>query len=178
MLTGLTRTGGLAETKIHDILRNQRRREVLDHMRESVGTVTLRELAEHIAELESGQSPPPSSVRESVYNSLHQTHLPKLDSEGVIDYDRNRKTISLTPRAREVNVYMEVVTPYGMTWADYYRSTAMLALLTVLAVQIEVPVLESVPVLLVVSFFLGIVTVSTAYQLWSRRWLYLKSLLE
>lgn len=178
MVLGVTETGSLAETKIHDILRNQRRREVLDHMREAMGTVTLRELAEHIAELESGESPPPSSVRESVYNSLHQTHLPKLNEEGVIDYDRNRKTIALTSRAREVDVYMEVVTPYGMTWADYYRSVGMLALLTVLGVEISVPLLETVPLLLVVSFFLGVVTVSTAYQLWSRRWLFLKNILE
>ena len=178
MLSGVTATRSIAETQIHDILRNQRRREVLDHMRESVGSVTLRELSEHIAELESEESPPPASVRQSVYNSLHQTHLPKLDSEGVIEYDKNRKTIELCTRARELDIYMEVVTPYGMTWADYYRGVSILSLLTVLAVSIDVPFLSSIPLLLIVSLFLGIVSVSTAYQLWSRRWLFLQSLLE
>lgn len=177
MVLGSTQSTGLAETKIHDILRNQRRRRVLDHMRETVGTMTLRELAEHIAEIESGQSPPPSSVRESVYNSLHQTHLPKLDVEGVVEYDKNRKTVSLDSHAREVDVYMEVVTPYGIPWADYYRTVAMLSLLAVLGVELGLPVLESIPGVLVVSFFLAVVTVSTAYQLWTRRWLYLKNLL-
>ncbi|MEF8773057.1 DUF7344 domain-containing protein, partial [Halodesulfurarchaeum sp.] len=69
----LRRSTGLAETKIHDILRNDRRRRVLEHLQESVGSVTLRELAETIAANEANQSPPPRALRESVYNSLHQT---------------------------------------------------------------------------------------------------------
>lgn len=168
----------LGETQIHDILRNGRRRKVLDHMRESGGTVTLRELAEHIAELESGESPPPSAVRESVYNSLHQTHLPKLDGDGVVEYDEHRKTISLQPRARELDIYMEVISPYGLPWADYYRGLATVALLVVLGVELQLPVLEAMPLLLVVSGFFVLVSVSTVYQLWTRRWLFLQNLLE
>lgn len=168
----------LGETEIHDILRNQRRRKVLDHMRESGGKVELRGLAEHIAELESGESPPPSDVRESVYNSLHQTHLPKLDAEGVVEYDEQRKTISLCRRARELDIYMEVITPYGIPWAEYYRGLATVALLGILGVELGVPLIEAIPVLLVVSAFLVFISLSTAYQLWSRRWLYLSNLLE
>jgi hypothetical protein len=175
---GITGRSELAETEIHDILRNDRRRHVLEHLQESVGSVTLRELAERIAAHESGESPPPRQLRESVYNSLHQTHLPKLDEENVVDYDKHRKTVSLQPGARDVNVYMEVVTKYGITWADYYRSLATLSLLLVLASELGTPVLDAVPGMLWASISLAAIAGSTAYQLWTRRWTYLRSLLN
>lgn len=174
----ITRPSTLAETEIHDILRNDRRRRVLEHLQESIGTVTLRELAETIAARESGESPPPRQLRESVYNSLHQTHLPKLDREGVVDYDEHRKTVELRPGARDVNVYMEVVTRYGVTWADYYRTLATVSLALVVAAEIDAPLFEGVPVLLAVSVALAVIAASTAYQLWTRRWTYLRALLD
>lgn len=174
----LSRSSRLAETEIHDILRNNRRRRVIEHLQESVGTVTLRELAETIAAHESGDSPAPRPVRESVYNSLHQTHLPKLDDEGVIEYDEHRKTIELRPGARDVNVYMEVVMKYGITWADYYRTVATLALALMVAAELGTPFVSTVPTLLWASFMLFLVAASTAYQLWTRRWTYLRTLLD
>jgi hypothetical protein len=174
----LGRTSDLPETDIHDILRNDRRRHVLEHLRESVGSVTVRELSETIAAHEAGESPPPRPLRESVYNSLHQTHLPKLDDRGVVDYDKHRKTVELEARARDVNVYMEVVTKYGITWADYYRTLATLALTLVVATEVGVPVVAAVPPLLWASVALAVVAASTAYQLWSRRWTYLRPLLD
>jgi hypothetical protein len=175
---GITDRPELAETEIHDILRNDRRRRVLEHLQESVGTVTLRELAERIAAHESGESPPPRQLRESVYNSLHQTHLPKLDDENVVEYDKHRKTVSLQPGARDVNVYMEVVTKYGITWADYYRSIATLSLMLVVASDLGTPPLDVVPGLLWASVALAVIAASTVYQLWTRRWTYLRSLLS
>ncbi|WP_336036681.1 DUF7344 domain-containing protein [Halobacterium yunchengense] len=174
----LTRPTSLPETEIHDILRNDRRRRVLEHLRESVGSVTVRELSEAIAAHEAGESPAPRPLRESVYNSLHQTHLPKLDSEGVVEYDEHRKTVELQARARDVNVYMEVVTKYGVTWADYYRTLATLALALVVASDLGVPLVAAVPGLLWASVALAAIAGSTAYQLWTRRWTYLRPLLD
>jgi len=174
----LGRSSGLAETEIHDILRNDRRRRVLEHLQESLGSVTVRELSETIAAREAGESPPPRPLRESVYNSLHQTHLPKLDDEGVVDYDKHRKTVELQSGARDVNVYMEVVTKYGVTWADYYRSVATLALALVVASELGTPVVEAAPPLLWASLSLAAVAASTAYQLWTRRWTYLRTLVD
>ncbi|WP_197425410.1 hypothetical protein [Halobacterium sp. CBA1126] len=73
---------------------------------------------------------------------------------------------------------MEVVTKYGITWADYYRTLATASLVAVVAVELGVPVVEAVPVLLVVSTALAVVAASTAYQLWTRRWTYLRALLD
>lgn len=105
------RYGGIPETEIHDLLRNERRRRTLKNLQRTVGTTTLRDLAERIAEEETGESPPPKNIRNSVYNSLHQTHLPKLHRRGIVEYESDRKTVRLTEEARSVDVYMEVVTP-------------------------------------------------------------------
>ena len=166
------------EREIHDILRNWRRRKVIEELRASVSPTTLRDLSETLAEAESDQSPPPRNVRKSVYNSLHQTHLPKLDDAGVIEYDLERKTVTLERQAREVGLYMEVVTRYGVTWATCYRRLLLLALLTLLGAEIGVPVLADVTPVALVGVFLAVVTVSTAYQLWSDRWRLLRPFVD
>lgn len=168
---------GLNRTDVHEILGNDRRRATIEVLREKVGAISLRTLSEKIAERETDQSPPPRKVRESVYNSLHQTHLPKLDRQGVIEYDRDRKTILLGEDAREVYIHMEVVSKYGITWAGYYRTLGVLALLVIVAQAIGVPGLAEVDPLLIATLFLFVFALSTARQLWNRRWLYLDSLL-
>lgn len=174
MSLGLLHTDDyLPETDIHDILRNDRRRNVIKCLQDSGREVSLRDIAVRIAEIETGESPPPSNIRDSVYISLHQTHLPKLDSAGIVDYDSNRKTISLQKPAKQVDLYMEVVTRYGMTWATYYRALGTTSLFVVILSLIGTPLFSGVDPLLWASFFLFTIAVSGLYQLWSRRWLYL-----
>jgi hypothetical protein len=165
-------------TAIHEILQNDRRRATIEVLRDRLGQVSLRDLAETIAERETGQSPPPRNARESVHNSLHQFHLPKLDEQGVVTYDRDRKTIKLEENAREVYVHMELVTRYGITWADYYRSLGVLALMTVVAAELGVPGLAELEPLLLATVFLVVFGLSTARQLWVNRWIFLNSLLS
>jgi hypothetical protein len=172
------RYGGLAETEIHDLLRNERRRQVIKHLQGTVGTTTLRDLAERIAEHETGESPPPKNIRNSVYNSLHQTHLPKLDQRGIVDYDSDRKTIKLREKARSVDVYMEIVTPYGVTWSEFYSLLGTFSLLVLLAVHIDVPLVSAVDPILWITLFLVGYAVSLGYQMWTQRWVYLNALFE
>jgi hypothetical protein len=166
----------LESAEIHEILRNDRRRATIEVLRDTVGSMPLRRLSEMIAERETNTSPPPRNVRQSVYNSLHQTHLPKLDRMDVIEYDRDRKCVSLGEDARDVYIHMEVVTEYGITWADYYRTLSVLALLTIVAGGLGVPGLSSLDPVLIASGFLALIAVSSAKQLWNRRWLYLDAL--
>lgn len=171
-------TRQLTQEQIHDVLRNERRRRVLQQVQQNMGTVTVKGLAEAIAEAETGESPPPRNIRQSVYNSLHQTHLPKMDSLGLIDYDADRKTVSMQPRIRQVDLYMEIVTPYSITWVEFYQLLLLLSLVTIVAVEIGVPVLSAVSPLVMAAVFLFVLSLSTIYRLWSRRWLYLEQLLS
>jgi hypothetical protein len=166
----------LGEEEIHDILSNRRRKQTLEMLKNQPGPIALRDLTDWIAQSESGETPPPRSLRQSVYNSLHQTHLPKLDRHGVIDYDQHRKLITLRSKARRVDLYMEVLTPYGITWSTYYRSLSVLSLLAIIADQMDVLGFPGDYSVLVASAFLAIVALSTAYQLWSNNWIQIRGL--
>lgn len=129
----------LSETTIHSILQNQRRRYVLEYLRSEEQQTSIRDVVDWITEREADESPPPTGLRDSVYVSLHQTHLPTLDEAGVIDYDRNRKTISRREAARSVDLYMDVTTKYGLPWAAHYLGLVGLSLVVVVAAAIGVP---------------------------------------
>lgn len=166
------------EAEIHTLLCNERRRRVIEELRTRLGGATLRGLAETIAAIETDESPPPRKARESVYNSLSQTHLPKLHDLGVVEYDKHRKTVELGDHAPQVDVYMEVLSPYGITWAQYYRVVAVAGLVTVVGLESGVVWPSNPPVLLVASAFLLLLAVSTLYQLWSRRCVLLERLVD
>ena len=131
--------GDLAETEIHDVLRNERRRLALERLSERSGPASVSDLAEHVAALETGERPPPDNLRQSVYVSLHQTHLPKLDKLGIVEYDTDEKTVELTDRAGQVTVYLEVVPQYGLSRNELYLGLAVLGILLTLAAALGVP---------------------------------------
>ena len=155
----------LQPADIHDVLRNDRRRLVLERLRETGTEQSVRDLAEHIASLESGESPPPRNVRQSVYVSLHQTHLPKLDELGIVTYDSNVKEVSLAGNADEVAVYMEIVPKYAISWAEFYFGLGLLGILTLVGRAIGVPLLATLDPLLLGGAFLALVTAAATYQL-------------
>lgn len=175
---GLFRTETLSEGTIYEILANRRRRETIRHLTiEASGEPTsLRTLSEKIATSETGESPPPSSARESVYNSLHQTHLPKLEELGVVRYDRDAREVYPSERARDVDQYMEVVTSHGITWGELYRSLGVASLTLVVWSLVGLPVVSAVDPLLWASGSLALFAVLVTYQLWSNRWYIRQSL--
>ncbi|MFB6091292.1 MAG: hypothetical protein ABEJ97_09565 [Halobellus sp.] len=156
---------GLAASEIHDVLRNDRRRLVLERLRTSDGSETVSDLSEHIGEIESGESPPPRNVRQSVYVSLHQTHLPKLDDLGIVDYDPDAKTVALADNASDVGVYMEVVPQYGISWAEYYLGLGLLGALSITASLLDVPLVRQLPPSAIGLVVSGVLVASAAYQL-------------
>lgn len=166
----------IPEARIHHILSNPRRRKTLEYLSTTNGTISVRELSEAIAEVESGEDPPPRDVRKAVYVSLHQTHLPVLDEEGVVNYDRTGKEITLLDTAHDIRVYMEVVTNYGITWAGYYRGLGVVALFTLLASLVGIPGISAIPPTLLVAAFLSVFALSTCYHFWKQRGFYLRDL--
>ncbi|WP_101298136.1 DUF7344 domain-containing protein [Halegenticoccus soli] len=157
--------GALESTQIHDVLRNDRRRLVLERLRERDGTETVRDLAEHIASVESGESPPPRNIRQSVYVSLHQTHLPKLDDLGIVAYDANAKEVTLAEHADEVTVYLEIVPKYGLSWGEYYLGLGLLGLLVLIAERFGVPVVSAVDAAVLGGAFFALIVVSAVYHI-------------
>lgn len=159
----------LESVEIHEVLRNERRQMVLKFLRDSDGVISARELSERIAETESGESPPPSNLRRSVYISLHQTHLPKLHQMEIVDYDQSSKTVELKERGREVSVYMETVPRYGISWSEFYLGVSVLGLLLIIAGEIGVPILAAVGSSSLAAGTLLLLLAAAIYQTVSQR---------
>ncbi|MFB6255762.1 MAG: hypothetical protein ABEH58_03385 [Haloplanus sp.] len=149
---------------IHDVLRNDRRRLVLERLREAEGSQAVGDLAEHVAGLEADEDPPPRNVRQSVYVSLHQTHLPKLDELGIVEYDAEAKEVRLAEHADEVTVYMEVVPKYGLSWREYYLGLGLFGLLLLVGKVVGVPMLGAADAVLLGALPVALVIASAAYH--------------
>ena len=159
----------LPEVEVYRVLSNARRRETLAELWGQPEPVSLRELSEAIAATESGSHPAPRALRESVYNALHQTHLPKMDDLGLVAYDPDRKTVSACAEARQLGRYMDVTTRLGVTWGEYYRALGVAGLFITVASLAAVPGFAAVDPLIPATGFLGAFAASTVYQLLAER---------
>lgn len=75
------------------ILQNSRRRALLSVLRKLGGEVCLREIVRRVAEFECRSCG--RRIVKSVHVSLLQTHIPKLEKAGLIEYDRVTDTVHL-----------------------------------------------------------------------------------
>ncbi|QSW98989.1 DUF7344 domain-containing protein [Haloterrigena alkaliphila] len=107
-ISGDDERGELDPDDIYHLLQTSRRRHVLRYLRGADDPVTLREVAERIAAWEHDTTVEnlSSSQRQRVYISLYQSHLPKLDTRGIIHYDKDRGTIESTPLAAQFDPYL------------------------------------------------------------------------
>ena len=107
---------------VFSILSNRRRRYVLYFLRSRDEPVELRELSERIAAWENDcdSEEVTSKERKRVYTALHQSHLPKMDRAGVVNYDPARGTIELTEASSSFDVYLEVVPRSELDWGEFY----------------------------------------------------------
>lgn len=161
--------GELEPSQIHNVLRNDRRRRTIKHLREVEGPISVDVLAEHIASVETGESPPPRDVRKSVYVSLHQTHLPKLDELDVIEYDQREQMLELRDRAEQVEVYMEVVEEGDISWATYYLGVSVLGVITLLGVRFDLLFVSSFGVEFWAWYFVVLFGLSSMYHAYTDR---------
>ncbi|WP_276261521.1 DUF7344 domain-containing protein [Haloglomus litoreum] len=124
--TGSTETGETGETEpagstdtgpadlpldqVFDVLRNERRRLVLRYLEESEGPHTIGELAEHIAAHENDKpiAQLSSDERKRAYVGLYQCHLPKMDSMGIVQFNKDRGRIALGPNHTLVEPYLDL----------------------------------------------------------------------
>lgn len=126
----------LSKSDIFGILQNDRRRYVLEILR-SKGNQSVRFLSEEIARLESGEDDPKSTLRKSVYVSLLQTHIPKMESLGVINYNRENDFVEHLPAASTFDIYMETVPKGDIPWCQFYVGLSTLAFVGSVTISAE-----------------------------------------
>lgn len=163
--------GRLNETVIFEILSSERRRLAIKFLRESDERVEVNDIAEYIAEQETGESPPPKDSRKTVYVSLHQTHLPKMDELNIVSYDTDTKEVYLDDSFRDVAVYLEVIPRSGLriSWSEYYLALAFIGLATLFAHTTGAPLISKIEMGTWAIFYLLVISASALYQTLTRR---------
>lgn len=106
---------GVGQSELHQILSNERRRELIREVVENEDReLTISELSERLAAQESGIDPAPRKVRHSVYVTLRQNHVPKLDDHDVVEFDGESKCIE--PNERTPVFYQRIDETDGTGW--------------------------------------------------------------
>lgn len=112
-------TDEISSDVVYGLLADKRRRYTIHHMKQVEGPVSVGDLAERVAAWENGKTIDEitSKERKRVYISLYQSHLPTLDKEGVVDYDEERRVVSLSPSMVGREIYLEVVPKGSLPWS-------------------------------------------------------------
>ncbi|MFP4625589.1 MAG: DUF7344 domain-containing protein [Natronomonas sp.] len=115
-----------AKNTLFTVLSNHRRRYVLYACNGKDGETTLSDVAEQVAAWEYGKSidAVTSVERKRVYTSIQQHHLSKLEEADLIRVEGDR--IASTDRARNLDVYFEVIPEENIPWAIYYLGLAVI----------------------------------------------------
>jgi hypothetical protein len=120
---GAEPTTEVSEDELFDVLANQRRRFAVHLLkREEDDSVAIGEMAEQIAAWENGidTTEITGDERKRVYTALQQSHLPKMDEAGVVEFNKSRGVIEPTPALQNVDLYMDVVEGREIPWSTYY----------------------------------------------------------
>jgi hypothetical protein len=126
---------------VFEVLKNQRRRYVLRHLKEREEIVSLGALAEHVAAQENDKSVDTitSDERKRVYVGLYQCHLPKMDDMGIVEFNRDRGRVALTDTATELDEYLNVGTEEeGRDWYRYYGALSGIGIVATAGVGVGI----------------------------------------
>ncbi|WP_254524317.1 DUF7344 domain-containing protein [Natrinema caseinilyticum] len=139
----------LSKDVIFELLKNRRRREVLAYLLEADETVTLGELAEQIAAWENDTevNALSSDQRKRVYVALYQTHLPKMDDAGIVEYDQDRGLISLADNADLLMMYLDTDTHRQDRWDRWYAGVSLIGAALIGAAFLGVPLVSAAPMI-------------------------------
>lgn len=161
----------LSPDLVFEILSNTRRRMVLYYLRWYGGSVSVRELVGEIAALQNGVAVEDltQQQRKRVYVSLYQTHLPKLEEAGLIEYDDEEGEVRLTDHAGDIDTYLTPATKSERRWQMPYVGLSVFGGLLFLLSFAGIPVVASIPT---VGLGLALMTgfgLLAALQYWRHR---------
>lgn len=130
----------LRREEIFEILSNERRRLVLEYLRthDEVERIDFRALVDQVAawENETTTDRLSSGDRKCVYTALRQTHLPKMQGFGLVEFDHNRGHVEPTDITSELYPYMDFLPEQERFWNEFYLSISIVSVLFALFVWI------------------------------------------
>lgn len=164
----------LSRDLVFDVLKNRRRRYALHYLKQQEGSVKLSDLAEQVAAWENDTTIGAISAaeRKRVYTALYQSHLPKLDDAGIVEYNQNRGLVELSEAAEQLDVYLELVSQDDIPWSKYYLGLAIAGLGVVTAAWLQLPpfsfLSDTIWAVLIVAAFMISAAAHTYYTRYHR----------
>ncbi|MCO8247082.1 MULTISPECIES: hypothetical protein [unclassified Haladaptatus] len=139
----------------------------------------MRDLAEQVAawENETTVQALTSDERQRVYIPLYQSHLPKLDEEGIIEYNQSRGTIERTELADQLDRYLTVETQteddeesiQQPSWESYYLGVSVLSTILLVGTVLGAPILAALPGVAIGGSIVAMFSLVTLAQAMSER---------
>ncbi|WP_066413900.1 DUF7344 domain-containing protein [Halorubrum aethiopicum] len=128
----------ISDDELYDVLANQRRRFAVHLLKREEETMEIGDMAEQIAAWENDvdMAEITGSDRKRVYTALQQSHLPKMDRAGVVDFNKDRGVVEPTVALQNIDLYMDVVEGKEIPWSEYYIGLSGVALALVAAVWV------------------------------------------
>ena len=157
--------GEISTDDVFHILQSRRRRAAIRYLRETEGPVEMRDLAEQVAawENETTVQALTSDECQRTYIPLYPSHLPKLDEEGVIEYNKDRGIVRKAPLAAELERYLPVEESSDIEtdgdehrWDTYYLCVSSLGSFLLLGATFHFPLFTLVPSIAVVACVLAV----------------------
>ncbi|MFQ3294328.1 MAG: hypothetical protein ACI8VE_001398 [Natrialbaceae archaeon] len=161
----------LTKGEIFDVLRNQRRRFVLQYLKQKEDPVELGDLATQVAawEYDTTVQDVTSEQRKRVYTTLQQTHLDKMAEAGIVEYDADRGVIRSTDQTADLSIYLEIVPGREFPWQEYYLSLGAVSTALVTALWFNVYPFTMVSDLEWATLIALVLTLSATYHVYRQR---------
>jgi hypothetical protein len=152
----------VSQADAFEVLSARRRRDVLRYLFHRDGQAELYDLTRQLAAWENDTTPDQitSTQRMRVYTALKQSHLPKMDDHGVIEFNDDRGTVTLTSDASQLSVYLDVVPHDDIPWSRYYLGVGLFGIGVWAMVWLQVFPFSAVPKAVWGAVLLGVVVAS------------------
>lgn len=155
VLSGERRVGD-RRAEIFELLSNERRRGAIHYLAHRDCPVMVEQLVDAVYEWER----PDTASRASVYSTLVQTHLPRLEEAGVVEFDRERNVVEPTDEFEAIRPYLTDSKERSIGWPEYYLALAAVSIALLVVTWLGVSpfaVLDwlTVAALVIVVFFVS-----------------------
>ena len=160
----------LSQDVVFDLLSSSRRRFVLQYLSQHEGPVPFSELANELAAWENDTDVEDITERQRkrVYVSLYQTHVPKLEEAGVVDYDADSGEVQLRSEVDRLSAHLDADDD-SFPWPFAYLVLSAASLVFFLAVLYDVPVLAAIPISVTVAVIVLAFAVAAIAQYYASR---------
>lgn len=132
---------GVSAATLFEVLGNERRRSVIQVLRDREEPMSLADLSDAVAARENGVDPDDLSRRQRkcTYTALQQTHLPKMDDAGVLTFEKEAGEVTAGDAIVEYTLYLDVVPSMGVRRSEVYLGVALAGVVVTAGVWAGLP---------------------------------------